>query len=96
MLEKDYQRKLISKLETQFPNCLILKNDPNYIQGIPDLTILYKNKYALLEVKKSSKENVQPNQEYYLTLVSDNGGFAEFINPENEKEVIHELKEYFK
>ena len=95
MKENEYQRKVIEKLESTFPDCLVLKNDPTYIQGIADLTVLYNNKFALLEVKRSAHENVQPNQEYYLNLAMSNGAFACFLYPENEEEVMNGLKEYF-
>lgn len=95
MLEREYQKKLIDKLSNMFQGCLILKNDSSYIQGIPDLSVLYKNKFALLEVKKSSKENIQPNQQYYIDIAKDNGAFASFVYPENEKEVLNGLTQYF-
>lgn len=95
MLERDYQRKLITKLDNLFNGCLILKNDSSYMQGIPDLSVLYKNKFALLEVKKSANENIQPNQQYYIDIAKENGAFASFVFPENEKEVLNGLKEYF-
>lgn len=95
MLERDYQRKLITKLDNLFNGCLILKNDSSYMQGIPDLSVLYKNKFALLEVKKSANENIQPNQQYYINIAKENGAFASFVFPENEEEVLNGLKEYF-
>lgn len=95
MLEREYQKKLIKKLNDTFDGCLILKNDASYLQGIPDLSVLYKNKFALLEVKKSSNENIQPNQQYYIDIAKSNGAFASFIYPENEEEIIDGLKKYF-
>jgi len=49
MLESAFQANLIKELETLFVGCVILKNDANYIQGFPDLLILYKNNWAVLE-----------------------------------------------
>lgn len=95
MLERDFQRKLIDKLSKLFEGCLILKNDASYIQGIPDLSILYKDRFALLEVKANAGANIQPNQEYYLDKARSNGAFASLIYPENEEDVINGLKEYF-
>ena len=95
MLEPEYQRILVEKFENTFDNCIVLKNDPNYIQGIPDLTVLYKNKYAMLEVKKSAHEKIQPNQQTYIDIVNEQGGYGSFIYPENEKEVFNELKKFF-
>ena len=65
--------------------CIIQKEDPEYIQGIPDLLILYKDRWATLETKKSKDEPHQPNQDYYVEELS-RMGFAAFIFPENEEE----------
>ena len=65
-LEKDFQAKLIKDIKKLFPGCMVMKTDPTYIQGIPDLLILFKNKWASLEVKKSIGASRRPNQEYYV------------------------------
>ena len=94
MIEGKVQAGIRDALETEFPGCIILKNDANYIQGIPDLTVLYKNKWAVLEVKRSEKEAHQPNQDYYVETLDDMS-FSRFIFPENKDQVISELKEFF-
>jgi hypothetical protein len=91
-LESKFQAKLIIKLKRMFPNCLVLKNDPNYLQGIPDLTILWYGRWAVLEVKGGADEPYQPNQEYYVDRLN-RMGFARFIFPENEEEVLRELQQ---
>lgn len=93
--EAKYQKELITKLEAMFPGSIILKNDPNYIQGIPDITIFYKNKWAMLECKRSKAENHRPNQEYYVEK-ANKMSFSRFIYPENEKEVLDELQQSFR
>ena len=65
--ESGFQARLIGRLKTMFPGCFVLKNDANYIQGFPDLTVLYKNKWALLECKRGSEAHKQPNQQYYIS-----------------------------
>lgn len=70
-----------------------MKNDANYCQGIPDWIIIYKNKYAFLEMKVSDKANHQPNQDYYINKF-DNDSFAAFIFPENKDEVLMEMYKY--
>ena len=90
--ESQFQLDLIDELEEMFPGCIILKNDPDYIQGIPDLLVLFQNKWGALEVKKSAKEHHQPNQDYYVELM-DNMSFASFIYPENKEEVLNELEQ---
>lgn len=91
MLENRYQSQLIKKIQKIFPGCQVLKNDSSYIQGIPDLTILYKDRWAMLEVKASADASEQPNQRHYVQKLSDMS-FAAFIFPENEEEVLHELQ----
>ena len=91
-LERDFQAKLIKELKVKFKGCIIVKNDPNYIQGIPDLLILYNDRWAALEVKKSEHAHHQPNQEYYVDLM-DQMSFAAFIYPENKEEILYELQQ---
>lgn len=91
MLERDYQARLIRKLRRLFPGCIILKNDTDYLQGIPDLLILYGRNWAALEVKASEDAEEQPNQEYYIELMGEMS-FAAFIYPEVEEEVLYALQ----
>ena len=91
-LERDFQAKLIKELRLIFKGCIILKNDPNYIQGIPDLIILYNDRWAALEVKKSEHAPHRPNQEYYVDLMNEMS-FASFIYPENKEEILYELQQ---
>ena len=94
MLESEYQGQLISRLKERFPGCVILKNDAAYIQGFLDLTILYKDNWAALEVKRSKDAVLQPNQEYYVGELDDMS-FAAIIYPENEEEVLLALEQAF-
>lgn len=90
-LESDFQGKLIKKLKKMFDGCVILKNDANYIQGVPDLTIFYKDRWAMLECKKTLNAKHQPNQDYYVKKLNDMS-YAAFICPENEKEILNEIQ----
>ena len=94
MLENRFKTNLVNELEDMFPGCIVTHLDPNEIQGIPDLLILYGNKWAVLEGKKNAKASVRPNQEYYVELM-DKMSFASFIYPENKDEVLEELYLYF-
>lgn len=92
--ENKFQADLIKELYSLFPGCIILKNDPNYISGIPDLLILFENKWAALECKKSCKASHRPNQDYYVGVL-DEMSYASFIFPENKQEVLNELQQAF-
>jgi len=92
MVEAAYQTSLIQKLKERLPGCVVLKNDPTYKQGMLDLTVLFNDKWAMLEVKMSPRSPLQPNQEYYVNQL-DEMSFAAFINPQNEAEVLDALEE---
>ena len=94
MLESKFQANLIKEIKEIFPGCIVMKNDSSYIQGIPDLLVLHKNKWASLENKKNAKAKKQPNQEYYVEKMNEMS-FSRFIYPENKDEVLNELHEYF-
>ena len=94
MLENKFKTNLVKELKNLFPGCMVLHLDPNEIQGIPDLLVLYQNKWAVLEGKKSANATHRPNQDYYVELMNDMS-FAAFIYPENKDEVLDSLYLYF-
>jgi hypothetical protein len=94
MTEAQFQSKLIKKLMKLFPGCEIQKLDVLYKQGFPDLLILWKDKWAVLEVKASSRAKSQPNQEFYIEKLG-HMSFASYIYPDNEKEVLSALQQAF-
>lgn len=93
-LESKFQHDLIKELKERFPGCIVTKLDPAHIQGIPDLLILYKDKWATLECKRSESSNKRPNQKYYVEKMNDMS-FSAFIFPENKEEVLDELERSF-
>ena len=93
MKESKFQSNLKKELKNMFPGCIVTKLDSGDIQGIPDLLILYKNKWATLENKRTAKAHRQPNQEYYVDKMNDMS-FSKFIYPENKEEVLTDLKKY--
>lgn len=92
MRESQFQAQLIKKLTKMLPGIIILKNDPNYIQGIPDLILLYKNRWAALEVKRGATASVRPNQAHYVRTMYAMS-YAAFIYPENESEILNEVQQ---
>ena len=94
MLESKFQANLIKKLKEVYPGCMVLKNDSSYLQGVPDLLVLYNDHWASLEVKKNANARHQPNQDYYVDKMNEMS-FSRFICPENEEEVLSDLKRAF-
>lgn len=95
MKESKFQADLKKELKKMFPGCIVTKLDSSDIQGIPDLLVLYKNKWATLENKRSEKASKRPNQEYYVNKMNEMS-FSRFIYPENKEEVLNELYKTFK
>ena len=94
MLENRFKTKLIKEIKELFPGCIVTHLDPNEIQGIPDLLILYRDRWAVLEGKKNESASVRPNQKYYVDLM-DSMSFAAFIYPENKDYVMGSLYSHF-
>ena len=94
--ENVFQAKLVKKLKVMFPGCRVLKNDgSNVPAGFGDLTILFPDgRWAVLEAKKSKNARKRPLQGYYVEKMNQ-GGFARFIYPENEEEILSELQQTF-
>lgn len=92
-LESGFQDKLVKDIKKIFPGSMVFKMDQ--IQGIPDLLVLYKDKWFSLECKKSMGANRQPNQEYYVDLMNKMS-FSRFVCPENKEDILDELHKAFK
>lgn len=91
--ESGFQDKLIADIKNMFHGCMVFKMDQ--VQGIPDLLVLYKDRWAALECKRSANAKKQPNQEYYVGLMDDMS-FSRFVSPENKEEVLNELYQAFR
>lgn len=92
--ESSFQKHLLSRLRALLPGCVVLKNDPTYIQGFPDLLVLYGDRWIALECKRSATASHQPNQDFYIQKLGEMS-FARFVYPENEEEVLDEIQQAF-
>jgi hypothetical protein len=91
MNEAEYQAKLIRKIRDIIPGSIVIKNDSSLMPGIPDLLVLYEDRWAMLEVKLNTDSSYQPNQDYYIDLFMQMS-YASFIFPEVEEEVLYDLQ----
>lgn len=94
-LESEFQKRLIREIKERLPGCIVLKNDPDYKQGIPDLSIFYKKHWAMLECKKSKGAKHEPNQDYYVDK-ANKMSYAAFIYPENKEDVLNGMEQAFR
>lgn len=89
--ENQFQSELKKDIRKLFPGCYIFKNDPNEEQGLPDLLVLYHDKWAALECKRCKNAPDQVNQPWHLDKMNKMS-FARRIFPENKEEVLDELQ----
>jgi len=94
MREGPYKTILRQRIEDRFPGAVVIINDPNLRQGIPDLLVLIEDFWAALEVKRSATAATRPNQPWYVERLNEMS-FAAFIYPENEEEVLDALQYAF-
>jgi hypothetical protein len=94
-LESEFQGNLVKEIEGLLTDCMVLVKPGYYIQGFPDLLILYKNRWAILECKKSDDAAYQKNQKWWLAMLNEMGGYAAMIEPQNRKEILDEMVRSF-
>lgn len=94
MLENRFKTNLVRELKERFPGCIVLHIDPTEIQGMPDLLVLYRDRWAALEGKRTANAPHRPNQDYYVNLMNQMS-YAAFIYPENKEEILNDLQRSF-
>lgn len=92
--ENEYQQGLKKRIKERFKHAIVAKLNPNDIQGIPDLVVIFKKHWALLECKRETDASKRPNQEFYIDFYNK-WSFASFICPENEEEVLNAMEQSF-
>ena len=92
--ESKFQGKLIREIRSLFADAIVMKLDSGYKQGVPDLLILFKDRWATLECKKNAAAHHQPNQDWYVDRMNAMS-FSRFIFPENKDAVLQELAAFF-
>ena len=94
-LESKFQKDFIDEAKERNPGLSAWKKDASYIKAIQDWTLIYEDKWAVLEMKKERGAHKQPNQEYYVNKL-DKMSFSRFVFPENRDEVFEDLDRFFK
>lgn len=91
-LESKFKSDLIAEIERLYPGAIVLKTDANQIQGIPDQLILYGDRWAAFEAKRSEHAPHQRNQDYYVGLFNKMS-YATFVYPQNKEVFLYELQQ---
>lgn len=94
-MESKFQAKLVKELKELFPGSYVMKLDPTNHRGIPDLIILFKDKWATLECKDKETSSHRPNQDRNVEKMN-NMSYSSFIYPENKEKVIDDLQKLFR
>ena len=97
--EGNFKKKLIKDIKKEFPGCIVTKLEADYCNGIPDILILHKDKWATLEAKKNKGEVTKERenklaQDHYVAKMNSMG-YSSYVYPENKEEVLNELKVHF-
>lgn len=90
--ESEFKKRLMREIERQYPGAVILKNDANARQGIPDHIILFGPRWAMFEAKAYQYSHRQPNQQYYIDVLNQMS-FASFVYPQNKEWFLNELQQ---
>lgn len=93
MLENKFKTKLVKEIRARLPGAIVLHTNPPP-QGIPDLLVLYRDKWAALEGKKANDSSHRPNQDYWIEKMNKMS-FAAFISPENKEDVLDAMERSF-
>ena len=95
-LESNYQKRLVKKIRKMFPMCYLFVKEAKAIRGIPDLILTVNGRFIGLEVKRCESESKHRTgrtvlQRHNINKINRAGGYACFIYPENEEEVIEAI-----
>jgi hypothetical protein len=96
MSEATFRTKFLKDVKDLSPDIIIEFADPQRRNGIPDVIIFYKKKFARIETKRSKNASKRLHQQYYIDYFNSQGIYAAFLTPENKEEVFNALRRYFK
>lgn len=91
-LENKFKARVMRKLK-EIEGGFFFTKEALSLRGYPDILGCYRGRFIALEVKRSKADSTRgtgrtPLQKYILDKITDSGGYATFIYPENEDEVF--------
>ena len=95
MLEASFKKQFLKKIEERLPYLDLDFIEPSTRKrSLPDIFVIGPICWAALEFKRSQDSNHQPNQDYHVERFNEKG-YATFVYPENEGEVLDALERLF-
>ncbi len=98
MNEATFKRSLMKKLRS-IPRSWFFSKEALAIRGIPDIIGIVDGTFVALEVKRSEGEASKvigtiALQRFTINKVTELGGFASFVYPENVEYVLDSIMEF--
>lgn len=88
--ERVFRAKVVEKLR-QIPKSWWESIQQQSISGTPDVLGVINGYFIALEFKRSRRAEVSKLQVYKLNKISEAGGYARVIHPENFEEIVRDL-----
>ena len=91
--EGKFKKKVCSNLKKLGCTVLQYKQDSTTVKGFPDTIVLLPEGLTIfIEFKKSKTAKFQPLQKEWNKKLNDRNYFAYIMYPENEKEIMAEIR----
>lgn len=91
MLERDFQKSVISELRKMGYKCFKQQMNATTRIGTPDLFIFKEGFWGWIEFKKAKNSKKRPGQQENVDWANQNS-YGTFCYPENKKEVLAYLR----
>ena len=97
-LESSFKKNTVNKALDKIPGLFHFTTMAVSIAGIPDKIICYRGRFIAWELKRSRADAEKDRkghalQKWILQKISDAGGIARIVYPENLEECLAELKQ---
>ena len=90
--EGKFKKKVCSELRKLGCTVLQYQQGVGTVKGFPDTIVIAEGITFFIEFKASKRAKFQPLQKEWIKKLNNNGHFAWVMYPENEKEIMDEIK----
>lgn len=92
--EGKFKKSFLTKLKKAVKPIAVLQYEQSSttVKGFPDTIVILEGITVFIEFKASSRSKFQPLQKEWNQKLNDNGHFSFICYPQNEDEVLAEIK----